>query len=186
MQLAEVFSGDIDFYHDLRRGIVFRVYEMRDVDGAPPVQANWSSRSSSTRCPLSRPSSGAVSPPVKVIHAGRKESAQGLLRSPVESANTSGFAGAISSVSANLARARRDFAAPTVPVGAGDRQVIVAGRQMQLRNAANRSWRRQPTARDLSRFAAGRSPAAAQGTFTARRSADGRPGPHLHYIPRRQ
>ena len=36
MQLVEVFSGDIDFYHDLRRGDRFAVvYETHYVDGAP-------------------------------------------------------------------------------------------------------------------------------------------------------
>ena len=36
VQLAEVFSGDIDFYHDLRRGDRFAVvYEIRAVDGTP-------------------------------------------------------------------------------------------------------------------------------------------------------
>ena len=36
LALAEVFAGDIDFYHDLRRGDRFTVmYEMRYVDGEP-------------------------------------------------------------------------------------------------------------------------------------------------------
>ena len=36
LQLADVFAGDIDFYHDLRRGDRFAVvYEMRYVDGEP-------------------------------------------------------------------------------------------------------------------------------------------------------
>jgi murein DD-endopeptidase MepM/ murein hydrolase activator NlpD len=36
LQMAEVFGGDIDFYHDLRRGDRFAVvYEMRYVDGEP-------------------------------------------------------------------------------------------------------------------------------------------------------
>ncbi len=36
MQLAEIFSGDIDFLHDLRRGDRFSVvYEMLRSDGAP-------------------------------------------------------------------------------------------------------------------------------------------------------
>src|SRR5262249_56596402 len=36
MQLADIFSGDIDFLHDLRRGDRFTVlYEMRYVDGEP-------------------------------------------------------------------------------------------------------------------------------------------------------
>src|SRR5204863_8568639 len=34
MQLAEIFSGDIDFLHDLRRGDRFVVvYETREIDG---------------------------------------------------------------------------------------------------------------------------------------------------------
>ena len=34
IQLADIFSGDIDFYHDLRRGDRFTVvYEMRELDG---------------------------------------------------------------------------------------------------------------------------------------------------------
>ena len=36
LQIADVFAGDIDFYHDLRRGDRFAVvYEMRYVDGEP-------------------------------------------------------------------------------------------------------------------------------------------------------
>ena len=36
LALADVFGGDIDFYHDLRRGDRFAiVYETRYVDGEP-------------------------------------------------------------------------------------------------------------------------------------------------------
>src|SRR6185369_10352510 len=36
VQMADVFAGDIDFYHDLRRGDRFSVvYEVRYVDGEP-------------------------------------------------------------------------------------------------------------------------------------------------------
>jgi len=36
MQLAEIFSGDVDFHHDLRRGDWFTVvYETRELDGQP-------------------------------------------------------------------------------------------------------------------------------------------------------
>ncbi len=111
MQLAEVFSGDIDFYHDLRRGDRFAVvYEMRDIDGAAArARASSSPRSSSTRASryrafLWRGADGSEA----YYTRGRQESAQGLpaLAGGIHAHHVGLLAGAIPSVPADLARAQ--------------------------------------------------------------------------------
>ena len=65
LQMADVFGGDIDFYHDLRRGDRFSVvYEMRYVDGEPTgagriVAAEFENRGRTFRAYLWRGDDGS-------------------------------------------------------------------------------------------------------------------------------
>jgi hypothetical protein len=60
VQMADVFAGDIDFYHDLRRGDRFSVvYEVRYVDGEPVGVGSIVAPSSTIAGARSRHSCGA-------------------------------------------------------------------------------------------------------------------------------
>jgi len=93
-QLADVFAGDIDFHHDLRRGDHFSVvYEVRYVDGEPIgvgsiVAAEFVNDGSTHRAFLWRDATGRDNYYAEDGSALRKT----FLRSPVEfSRITSGF-----------------------------------------------------------------------------------------------
>jgi murein DD-endopeptidase MepM/ murein hydrolase activator NlpD len=97
MQLADVFAGDIDFYHDVRTGDRFAVvYEMRYVDGEPAgagriVAAEFSQGAKTLRAFLYRDDAGHVSYYGEDGQALRRA----FLRSPMEfSRITSGYSGA--------------------------------------------------------------------------------------------
>jgi murein DD-endopeptidase MepM/ murein hydrolase activator NlpD len=136
MQLADVFAGDIDFYHDVRAGDRFAVvYEMRYIDGEPAgagriVAAEFSQGAKTLRAFLYRDDAGQ--------HAYYGEDGQALrrafLRSPMEfSRITSGFSGARFHPVMQDWRAHKgvDYAAPVgTPVRAtASGTVLFAGAQ---------------------------------------------------------
>ena len=193
MQLAEVFSGDIDFYHDLRRGDRFAVvYEMRDIDGAPAgagklVAAEFINKGVSYRAFLWRGADGSET----YYTQDGKNLRKAFLRSPVEFTRiTSGFSLARFHPFLQTWRAHKgvDFAAPMgTPVRAsGDGKVLVAGRQNGYGNVVilQHAGSNSTVYAHLSRFAAGTRPGArvAQGTVIGYVGQTGwATGPHLHY-----
>src|SRR6185295_11343511 len=193
MQLAEVFSGDIDFYHDLRRGDRFAVvYEMREVDGAPAgagklVAAEFVNKGVPYRAFLWRGADGSEA----YYTEDGKNLRKAFLRSPVEFTRiTSGFSLARFHPFLHTWRAHKgvDFAAPTgTPVrAAGDGKVSFAGRQNGYGNVVilQHGGANSTVYAHLSRFAAGTKPGArvAQGTVIGYVGQTGwATGPHLHY-----
>jgi len=136
LQLADVFSGDIDFYHDLRRGDGFRVvYEMRYVDGEPVgpgkvVAAEFDNGKRTLRAFLWRDEDGSEAYYSENGAAMRRS----FLRSPMEfSRVTSGFSNARFHPILQSWRAHNgvDYAAPVgTPVRAtGSGKVTFAGFQ---------------------------------------------------------
>ena len=136
LQLADVFGGDIDFYHDLRKGDRFRVvYEVRYVDGEPIgpgriVAAEFDNGARMLRAFLWRDADGAASYYADDGTAMRKA----FLRSPMEfSRVTSGFSAARFHPILQTWRAHKgvDYAAPVgTPVRAtGSGRVSFAGSQ---------------------------------------------------------
>jgi len=136
VQLAEVFAGDIDFYHDLRRGDRFNVvYEMRYVDGEPAgagrvVAAEFTNRGRTASAFLWRDGAGSDAYYTAEGVALRKA----FLRSPMEfSRVTSGFTSERFHPILNTWRAHKgvDFAAPAgTPVRAtSDGNVAFVGTQ---------------------------------------------------------
>ncbi len=136
LQLADVFSGDIDFYKDLQRGDRFAVvYEMRYIDGEAVgvgriVAALFENRGKSFRAFLWRDDDGAENYYAADGAALRKA----FLRSPMEfSRVTSGFSNARFHPILQTWRAHKgvDYAAPTgTPVRAtGNGRVQFAGVQ---------------------------------------------------------
>ena len=94
LQIADVFAGDIDFYHDVKRGDRFAVvYEMRYVDGEPIgvgriVAAEFENRGKTFRAFLWRADDGSENHYAEDGAPMRKA----FLRSPMEfSRVTSGF-----------------------------------------------------------------------------------------------
>ncbi|MEP6658087.1 MAG: peptidoglycan DD-metalloendopeptidase family protein [Betaproteobacteria bacterium] len=135
-QLAEVFEGDIDFYHDLRRGDRFAVvYEMRYVDGEPVgagriIAAEFVNDGRTFRAFLWRGADGYEGYYAEDGSALRKA----FLRSPMEfSRITSGFTQARFHPILQTWRAHKgiDYAAPMgTPVRAtAEGKVLVAGVQ---------------------------------------------------------
>ncbi len=193
MQLVEVFSGDIDFYHDLRRGDRFAVvYETHDVDGAPAgagklIAAEFVNKGVIYRAFLWR---GADGSEAYYSHDG-KSLRKAFLRSPVEFTRiTSGFSLARFHPFLHTWRAHKgvDFAAPTgTPVRAtADGKVVVAGKQNGYGNVVilQHAGASSTVYAHLSRFAAGTKPGArvAQGTVIGYVGQTGwATGPHLHY-----
>ncbi|MEP6998107.1 MAG: peptidoglycan DD-metalloendopeptidase family protein [Betaproteobacteria bacterium] len=193
MQLAEVFSGDIDFYHDLRQGDRFAVvYEMRDVDGAPTgagklLAAEFVNKGISYRAFLWRGADGSEA----YYTQDGKNLRKAFLRSPVEFTRiTSGFSLARFHPFLQTWRAHKgvDFAAPTGTAvrAAGDGKVIFAGRQNGYGNVVilQHAGANSTVYAHLSRFAAGTKPGArvAQGAVIAYVGQTGwATGPHLHY-----
>ncbi len=97
LQIADVFAGDIDFYHDIQRGDRFAVvYEIRYVDGEPVgagriVAAEFENRGKTLRAFLWRADDGSESYYAEDGAPMRKA----FLRSPMEfSRVTSGFSNA--------------------------------------------------------------------------------------------
>lgn len=136
MQLAEMFSGDIDFYHDLRRGDRFSVvYETHFVDGeflraGRVVAAEFSNRGNAYRAYRWLAPDGSEG----FYTADGKSLRKAFLRSPMEfSRITSGFSFARVHPIFNVSRAHKgvDYAAPTgTPVRTtGDGKVAFAGVQ---------------------------------------------------------
>jgi len=136
LQIAEVFAGDIDFFHDLQRGDRFAVvYEMRYLDGEPIgpgriVAAEFANRGRTLRAFLWRGDDGGDGYYADDGAPMRKA----FLRSPMEfSRVTSGFSAARFHPILQTWRAHKgvDFAAPTgTPVRAtGSGKVRFAGRQ---------------------------------------------------------
>ncbi|MFI4953057.1 MAG: peptidoglycan DD-metalloendopeptidase family protein [Burkholderiales bacterium] len=193
MQLAEVFSGDIDFYHDLRRGDRFAVvYEMRDIDGvaAGPgklIAAEFVNKGVSYRAFLWRGADGGEA----YYSDDGKNLRKAFLRSPVEFTRiTSGFTLARFHPFLHTWRAHKgvDFAAPIgTPVrAAADGKVHFAGRQNGYGNVVilQHAGANSTAYAHLSRFAAGMKPGArvTQGSVIGYVGQTGwATGPHLHY-----
>ena len=136
MQLADVFSGDIDFHHDLRRGDRFAVvYEIRYVDGEPIgagkiVAAEFVNKGTARRAFLWRGVDGSDG----YYAEDGKSLSKAFLRSPLAFTRiTSGFSLARFHPFLQTWRAHKgvDFAAPTgTPVhAAGDGKIALVGRQ---------------------------------------------------------
>jgi len=193
MQLADVFSGDIDFHHDLRRDDRFAVvYEMRYVDGEPVdagriLGAEFVNRGVSYRAFLWRGVDGGDGYYAEDGRSLRKA----FLRSPVAFTRiTSGFSLARLHPFLQTWRAHKgvDFAAPTgTPVRAtGDGKVVLIGRQTGYGNvvAIQHGGAYSTLYAHLSRFAADlRSGAGVrQGEVIGYVGQTGwATGPHLHY-----
>ena len=136
LALADVFGGDIDFYHDLRRGDRFIVlYETRYIDGEPAgtgriVAAEFVNRGIALHAFLWRAPDGGEG----YYDESGRSSRKAFLRSPMEfSRITSGFTQARLHPILHTMRAHKgtDFAAPTgTPVRAtADGVVTTAGQQ---------------------------------------------------------
>jgi murein DD-endopeptidase MepM/ murein hydrolase activator NlpD len=193
LALAEVFAGDIDFYHDLRRGDRFTVlYEMRLVDGETVgtgriLAAEFVNGGKTLRAFRGRDADGNEG----YFDASGRNSRGAFLRSPVEfSRITSGFSLSRFHPILQSWRAHRgvDYAAPTgTPVRAtADGIVTFAGDQggygnvVFLRHHGNYST----VYGHLSRFA----PGIRNGTRVSQGETIGHvgrtgwaTGPHLHY-----
>ena len=193
IQLADVFSGDIDFHHDLRRGDRFSVvYEMRYVDGEPVaagkiVAAEFVNKGVARRAFLWR---GADDSDGYYAEDG-KSLRKAFLRSPVAFTRiTSGFSLARFHPFLQIWRAHKgvDFAAPTgTPVrAAGDGRIAVVARQTGYGNVVmiQHAGAYSTVYAHLSRFAAGLKPSAVvhQGEVIGYVGQTGwATGPHLHY-----
>ena len=192
-QLADIFAGDIDFHHDLRRGDRFTVvYETRRIDGEATgtgkiVAAEFVNKGVSYRAFWWRARDGAEGYYGEDGRSARKA----FLRSPVEETRvTSGFSLARFHPFLQNWHAHKgvDFAAPAgTPVrAAGSGKVIVAAEQggygnvVMLQHGAAYST----VYAHLSRFAPGIKQGAhvAQGEVIGYVGQTGwATGPHLHY-----
>ncbi|MDQ6916941.1 MAG: peptidoglycan DD-metalloendopeptidase family protein [Pseudomonadota bacterium] len=193
MQLAEVFSGDIDFHHDLRRGDWFAVvYEMREIDGQPVgagriVAAQFVNKGNAYRAFAWQGPDGSEG----YYGEDGKNLRKAFMRSPLSFTRiTSGFSLARFHPFLQTWRAHKgvDFGAPTgTPVhAAGDGKVVSAGRQNGYGNAVvlQHGASFSTVYAHLSRFAAGIRPGArvAQGEVIGHVGQTGwATGPHLHY-----
>lgn len=193
MQIADVFSGEIDFHHDLRRGDRFTViFEMRDVDGQPAgagriVAAEFVANGTAFRAFLWRAADGSEG----YYAEDGKSLRRAFLRSPLAVTRiTSGFSLARFHPFLQTWRAHKgvDFAAPAgTPVhAAGDGKVAVAGRQNGYGNVVvlQHAGAYSTLYAHFSRFAAGVRPGAhvAQGDVIGYVGQTGwATGPHLHY-----
>ncbi|MEO8738298.1 MAG: peptidoglycan DD-metalloendopeptidase family protein [Casimicrobiaceae bacterium] len=192
-QIADVFSGDIDFHHDLRHGDRFAVvYEMREVEGQPVgpgrvVAAEFVNKGTAYRAYLWRGAEGDEG----FYAEDGKSLRKAFLRSPLAFTRvTSGFSLARFHPFMQTWRAHKgvDFAAPAgTPVrAAGDGKVGVAGAQNGYGNVVilQHNGAYSTVYAHLSRFAAGVKPGAhvAQGDVVGYVGQTGwATGPHLHY-----
>ena len=193
LALADVFGGDIDFYHDLRRGDRFIVlYETRYVDGEPAgtgriLAAEFVNRGVALHAFLWRAPDGGEGYYDETGRSSRKA----FLRSPMEfSRITSGFTQARFHPILHEMRAHRgtDFAAPMgTPVRAtADGVVTVAGQQNGYGNVVilKHDGTYSTVYAHLSRFAADVRDGARvqQGDTLGYVGQTGwATGPHLHY-----
>jgi murein DD-endopeptidase MepM/ murein hydrolase activator NlpD len=193
MQLADVFSGDIDFHHDLRRGDRFAVvYEVRYVDGEPVgagriVAAEFVNKGTARRAFLWRDADGNDG----YYAEDGKSLRKAFLRSPVAFTRiTSGFSLARFHPFLQTWRAHKgvDFAAPTgTPVrAAGDGKIALVTRQTGYGNvvAVKHNGAYSTVYAHLSRFAAGLRVGSTvrQGEVIGYVGQTGwATGPHLHY-----
>lgn len=192
-QIADVFSGDVDFHHDLRQGDRFSVvYEVRDVDGHPTgagrvLAVEFVNKGRTLRAFLWRGSGGSES----YYAEDGKSLRKAFLRSPLEFTRvTSGFSQARLHPFLQTWRAHKgvDFAAPsgTSVHAAGDGNVSVAGWQGGYGNVVivQHAGAYSTVYAHLSRFASGIKPGArvAQGELLGYVGQTGwATGPHLHY-----
>jgi murein DD-endopeptidase MepM/ murein hydrolase activator NlpD len=192
-QLAELFSGDVDFLHDLRRGDRFTVvYETRRIEGESVgpgriVAAEFVSKGVAHRAFLWHAADGADGYYAEDGRSIRKA----FLRSPVAFTRvTSGFSLARLHPFLQTWRAHKgvDFAAPSgTPVrAAGAGRVIVAGTQGGYGNVVmlQHGGSYSTVYAHLSRFAAGIRAGAHvdQGEVIGYVGQTGwATGPHLHY-----
>jgi murein DD-endopeptidase MepM/ murein hydrolase activator NlpD len=189
MQLADVFAGDIDFYHELRAGDRFAVvYETRYIDGEPVgagriVAAEFSQRAKTLRAFLFHDDAGHDAYYGEDGHALRRA----FLRSPMEfSRITSGFSGARFHPILQDWRAHKgvDYAAPLgTPVRAGT--VLFIGEQNGYGNVIHLQHQGMFSTlyAHLSRFAPLKQGAKiSQGDVIGYVGQTGwATGPHLHY-----
>jgi murein DD-endopeptidase MepM/ murein hydrolase activator NlpD len=193
LALADVFGGDIDFYHDLRRGDRFIVlYETRYVDGEPAgtgriLAAEFVNRGLVLHTFLWRNPDGSEGYYDETGRSSRKA----FLRSPMEfSRITSGFTQARLHPILHEMRAHQgtDFAAPTgTPVRVtADGVVTVAGQQNGYGNVimVKHDGRYSTVYAHLARFADDLKDGARvrQGDTIGYVGQTGwATGPHLHY-----
>ena len=193
MQLADIFSGDIDFLHDLRRGDRFSVvFETRRIDGEPAgagriVAAEFVNKGVAYRAFLWRSPDGTES----YYGEGGKSLKKSFLRSPVAFTRvTSGFSLARFHPFLQAWRAHKgvDFAAPigTAVHAAGSGTVSFAGKQGGYGNVVmlQHSGAYSTVYAHLSRFAPGVKHGArvSQGEVIGYVGMTGwATGPHLHY-----
>ncbi|MEO9135096.1 MAG: peptidoglycan DD-metalloendopeptidase family protein [Casimicrobiaceae bacterium] len=193
LALADIFGGDIDFYHDLRRGDRFAVlYETRYVDGEPAatgrvLAAEFENGSTTLRAFLWRAPGGAEG----YYNEDGRNSRNAFLRSPMEfSRITSGFTLARLDPILHTIRAHQgtDFAAPIgTPVRAtADGEVTLVGQQTGYGNVIilKHDGRYSTVYGHLSRFADDLRNGARvhQGQTIGYVGQTGwATGPHLHY-----
>jgi len=193
MQLVDVFSGDIDFYHDLHPGDRFTVvYEVRQVDGEPVgtgkiVAAEFVNKGTAYRAFLWQTPDGSQN----YYALNGKSLRKAFLRSPVAFTRiASGFSISRFHPFMQAWRAHKgvDFAAPEgTPVRAsGDGKVALAGQQGGYGNVImlQHNGVYSTVYAHLSRFAKGLKAGArvAQGDVIGYVGQTGwATGPHLHY-----
>jgi murein DD-endopeptidase MepM/ murein hydrolase activator NlpD len=193
LALADVFGGDIDFYHDLRRGDHFAVlYETRYVDGEPAgtgriLAAEFVNSGVTLRAFLWHTPDGGTS----YYNDDGRSSRKAFLRSPMEfSRITSGFTMARLHPVLHSMRAHKgtDFAAPIgTPVRTtADGVVTFAGEQNGYGNViiVKHDGRYSTVYAHLSRFADGvrDGDRVHQGDTIGFVGQTGwATGPHLHY-----
>ncbi|MEP6941395.1 MAG: peptidoglycan DD-metalloendopeptidase family protein [Betaproteobacteria bacterium] len=192
-QIADIFSGDIDFHHDLQRGDRFAVvYEMQDVDGhasgaGKVVAVELTNKGRTYRAFAWRGADGAA----YYYAEDGKSLRKAFLRSPLAFTRvTSGYSLARLHPFMHTWRAHRgvDFAAPGgTPVhAAGDGKVQLAGRQNGYGNVVilQHAGAFATVYAHLSQFAAGIKAGShvAQGDVIGYVGQTGwATGPHLHY-----
>jgi murein DD-endopeptidase MepM/ murein hydrolase activator NlpD len=193
LALADVFAGDIDFYHDLRRGDRFIVlYETRYVDGQPAgvgriLAAEFVNRGIAVHAFLWRQPDGTEG----YFDETGRSSRKAFLRSPMEfSRITSGFTQARFHPVLHTMRAHQgtDFAAPEgTPVHVtADGVVMTAGEMNGYGNVVmiKHDGRYSTVYAHLSRFAEGvrEGSRVRQGETLGYVGQTGwATGPHLHY-----
>jgi murein DD-endopeptidase MepM/ murein hydrolase activator NlpD len=193
LALADIFGGEIDFYHDLHRGDRFVVlYETRYVDGEPAgtgrvLAAQFENGGVAFRAFLWRAPDGTEG----YYNEQGRNSRNAFLRSPMEfSRVTSGFTSARFDPILHLMRAHNgiDFAAPVgTPVRAtADGEVTFVGQQTGYGDVVmiKHDGRYSTVYAHLSRFAADVRNGARvhQGETIGYVGQTGwATGPHLHY-----